>query len=218
MFFGERMKWKKFGIRLKHGIIIGIDSAVSRRLDVLEPFFGRQFTFKQKTMNPSKTCRIKQLEIGPMQNYIYLVGDPVSRQAAVVDPAWDVGTIVAEARRDDWQIACILLTHGHPDHTEGVSELQAAYPVPVYLSRDEPDLLTPTCRDLRRTVPGQNIAVGRLEITCLPTPGHSPGSQCYLCDPVLLTGDTLFIRGCGRCDLPGGDARALYHSLYDSQS
>jgi len=166
-------------------------------------------------MDSSQTLIIKQMEIGPMQNFVYFLGDPVTRQVAVVDPAWEIDTIRNEAVRHDWQIACILLTHGHPDHMQGVQELQRTHPVPVYLSQEEPNFYTPECRDLRRTDHGQRIQIGEIEVTCLATPGHSPGSQCFLCERALLTGDTLFISGCGRCDLPGGDARALHHSLFD---
>lgn len=166
-------------------------------------------------MSSSEKLIIKQLEIGPMQNFIYFIGDPISHEVAVVDPAWEIKKIQDEIRANNWQIACILLTHGHPDHIQGVGELQRTYPVPVYLSKEEPDFYTPDCQHCRRTVDGQKITIGQIEITCLATPGHSPGSQCFYSEPVLLTGDTLFISGCGRCDLPGGDVRQLYQSLYE---
>ncbi len=156
---------------------------------------------------------IKQIKIGPMQNYTYLLGDHSSRKIAVVDPAWDIPLIQQTAEENQLMITMILLTHGHYDHCDGVEELLKKYNVPVYLSEKEAPFYVPDCLNVQRTKDHQKISVGNISLTCLHTPGHTPGCQCFYYPGHLITGDTLFINGCGRCDLPGGDPRAMYHSL-----
>ena len=153
------------------------------------------------------------MELGPMRNFIYIIGDPSTREIAVVDPGWDVDMIRQEEKKHNYRIQSILLTHGHYDHMQGVNDLLATHDVPVYISAHEPDYYAPQCSNIQRFTHDQIIRVGRISIRCLHTPGHTPGSSCFLSGLVLLTGDTLFIGG--RCDFPGGDAKALYHSLYD---
>jgi len=166
-------------------------------------------------MTSNEKIIIEQMELGPMQNFVYFIGDPSTKKVAVVDPAWDIDALCRIAKEHGHTITSALLTHGHPDHMQGLEKLLKIHDVPVYLSEFEPDYYTPACPNLVRTCPDQIITVGQKQIRCLHTPGHTPGSQCFLMDSVLLTGDTLFIRGCGRCDLPGGDAAALYNSLFE---
>lgn len=156
---------------------------------------------------------LKQLELGPMQNFVYLIGDPATRQAAVVDPGWDVPTILSTAQEGGYQISHILVTHAHFDHVMGLGELLSAVDVPVYVNRDEAASLDLPRSNLRMAEPDEVVAVGQASVKLLHTPGHTRGSQCLLVGDRLLTGDTLFVRACGRCDLPGGDPVALYHSL-----
>lgn len=155
----------------------------------------------------------KSLDIGPMGNLIYFVGDPNTRNVAVVDPAWDKKTILEESARNGWRISTVLLTHGHFDHVNALNDLLNTVSVPVYISRHEAKFHMPDCPNLRLTSDGDIIRIGELTIECLHTPGHTPGCQCYRLGKILLTGDTLFVDGCGRCDLPGGDAQAMYQSL-----
>jgi glyoxylase-like metal-dependent hydrolase (beta-lactamase superfamily II) len=158
---------------------------------------------------------LKQIEIGPMQNFIYFIGDAAQKEVAVVDPAWDVGAIQREAANHGWQITKILLTHGHPDHVNGIKDLQKTHDIPVFLSKYEANYYVPPCRNLHKVEDGQEVLIGGLKIICHHTPGHTPGGQCFHCRDILITGDTMFIDGCGRCDLPGGDPKAMYHSLFD---
>jgi hydroxyacylglutathione hydrolase len=153
------------------------------------------------------------LEIGPLGNLIYFVGDPKTRNVAVVDPAWDKKVILKEAQKNGWQISAILLTHGHFDHTNAVNDLLNTIDVPVYISRHEAKFHMPDCPNLRLTSDRDIIRIGELDVECLHTPGHTPGCQCYRIRKILLTKDTLFVDGCGRCDLPGGDAKVMYKSL-----
>lgn len=156
---------------------------------------------------------LKPLELGPMQNFVYLVGDPATREAAVVDPGWEVPRILEAAQQDGYRLTKAFITHTHFDHVMGLGALLSAVDLPVYVHRAEAALLDVQPDAIKPVSGGETISVGRVPIALLHTPGHTPGSQCLLVHGRLLSGDTLFIRGCGRCDLPGGDPRMLYESL-----
>lgn len=158
---------------------------------------------------------IQQFALGPMENYVYFIGCQETNEIAVVDPGWDVGFLLKEAKRTGYTISAILLTHGHPDHIEGLEKILKSCDVPVYLSEQEADFYTPECKNLKKTKDKEIIRIGKITIECIHTPGHATGCQCYHSGNILLTGDVLFISGCGRCDLPGGNPRAMYHSLYN---
>ena len=161
--------------------------------------------------NPS--LYLKQLELGPMQNFVYLVGDPESREAAVVDPGWEVPQILSAAQRDGYRLTKALVTHHHFDHVGGLTELLTAVDLPVYVHRNDAAQVRLQRGTVTPTVGGDPIEVGQLSIVPIHTPGHTPGSQCFLVNGYLLSGDTLFIKACGRWDLPGGDPSALWNSL-----
>jgi len=148
-----------------------------------------------------------------MQNFIYLLGDPATREAAVVDPGWEVPKIVETLQQDGYRLSQVFVTHAHFDHVMGLGTLLNAADVPVYVNRYEAPALEIDSSNLKPLDHGEIVHVGTIPVTLLHTPGHTPGSQCLLVGERLLSGDTLFIRGCGRCDLPGGDPKALYESL-----
>lgn len=156
---------------------------------------------------------LEQMEIGPMNNFIYFLGDAQSGQIAVVDPAWDVNFLRKQAKEKGYTIVAIFLTHGHPDHVQGLDALLKTHDVPVYLSKHEAQFYTPDCKNLIKVDDHEKLKIGNIEFECLHTPGHTPGCQCFKYKDVLISGDTLFIDGCGRCDLPGGNARTMYASL-----
>ena len=155
----------------------------------------------------------KQLELGPMQNFIYLIGDPQTHEAAVVDPGWEVPTILQTAQRDGYRLTNAFVTHHHFDHVMGLADLLKAVDVPIYVHRDDAPLLSVARSSLKPVSGGETVQVGNLTIHLIHTPGHTEGSQCLLVNGRLLSGDTLFIRACGRCDLPGSDPAKLYDSL-----
>ena len=159
---------------------------------------------------------LKQLELGPMQNFVYLIGDPSTREAAVVDPGWEVPTILKAVAADGYRLTRAIITHAHFDHVMGLGELLKAVDVPVYIHKAEASALEIAPSNIKGVDHGEVIEVGAVPVTLIHTPGHTPGSQCLLVNDQLLSGDTLFIRACGRCDLPGGDPNALYHSLTDT--
>lgn len=165
---------------------------------------------------------LKQVELGPMENFVYLIGSTKTREAAVVDPAWEVDTILKLAQQDDMKITKILITHSHPDHTNGVEALMNQTKAKVYLHKSEAEFMKWVWSDAVKVEGGDIIQIGDIPITFLHTPGHTPGSQCFFVDskdgstaPLVISGDTLFIGFCGRCDLPGGNPEQMYDSLHN---
>jgi hydroxyacylglutathione hydrolase len=169
---------------------------------------------------------LHQAQVGPMVNYVYLIGDPVTRKAAVVDPAWDVNQILAWAERHGLQIEHILITHYHPDHLggsmmgmtiEGAARMLERVKARVYVNKAEAEGTRKVSglgeSDLVKMDAGDTLQLGDLTIRFLHTPGHTPGSQCFLVEGNLVSGDTLFVNSCGRVDLPGSDPEAMYYSL-----
>lgn len=156
---------------------------------------------------------LKQVELGPMGNYVYFVGDADTREVAVVDPAWDVDRIDEMARANNLTITKILITHSHFDHINGVEALLNRAKAKVYINRAEAEFMKAVWPELVQVVSGDTTRIGNVDITFLHTPGHTPGSQCFLVQNHLISGDTLFIGACGRCDLPGSNPEDMYASL-----
>src|ERR1700694_4049764 len=162
-----------------------------------------------------------------MVNFVYAIGDRERGDAVLVDPAYGVAELVQLVEADGLKVTGALATHWHPDHVggdlmgyeiEGVRELlELDRAVPVHVQRGEAwgvrRVTGASESDLVVHDSGDTVLVGELPITLLHTPGHTPGSQCFLLDGMLVAGDTLFLEGCGRTDLPGGDATAMYESL-----
>jgi glyoxylase-like metal-dependent hydrolase (beta-lactamase superfamily II) len=163
-----------------------------------------------------------------MQNYVYLVGDPQTKEAAVVDPAWNVPAILKEAREDGYRLTHVLLSHGHYDHINGVEEIVAKTDAIVCAEKNELEefiyegaggMVIPRS-SLKKTSVAESVRVGKLDIQMIPTPGHTPGCRCMLIRPdaggaaeALMTGDTLFVGTIGRCDFPYSSPRAHFQSL-----
>lgn len=165
----------------------------------------------------------KQLEIGPMQNYVYLVGSLETRKVAVVDAAWEIDTILKIAKQDEMEITHAFVTHTHPDHVgggfagmeiDGVTELLEKCKAKVVVHKAEAEFLKGlSSSDMIKSDNGDKVDVGGVEIQLMHTPGHTPGSQCFLVDNRVIAGDTLFIDACGRVDFPGGNPEQMYNSL-----
>lgn len=166
-------------------------------------------------MPSAEPFSIHALELGPMENFVYLLHDHASGRAAVVDPAWDVPEVLALAEREGAKITDILLTHSHHDHINGIEAVLAKHDARLHLMKAEAQfwgshLDLPTLHH-----GGDIIQLGDTAIKALHTPGHTPGSACYQVGDNLITGDTLFVFGCGRCDLSGGDPEQMYVTLKD---
>jgi glyoxylase-like metal-dependent hydrolase (beta-lactamase superfamily II) len=163
-----------------------------------------------------------------MVNFSYLIGDRQTGEAVVVDPAYDVGSLFDVLEADDMRLVGVLGTHYHADHiggnmmgyqVQGVADLLERADVPIHLQEPEVEFVTKTTGLSRDVLAGHRsgdvVTVGTVEIELIHTPGHTPGSQCFLVRDHLVSGDTLFLDGCGRTDLPGGDPEELYRSLTD---
>ena len=179
-------------------------------------------------MNPASDLYFRQVRIGPMHNFVYLIGSSATRECLIVDPAWDTDALLKLAEQDDMRVAGALVTHYHPDHVGGafagfqvpggVSELVGKVSgARIHVNKHEVEglkLLTGVSdSDLVRHDSGDVVQVGDVSIQLIHTPGHTPGSQCFLVRNRLVAGDTLFIDGCGRVDLPGGDSSQMQESL-----
>lgn len=161
-----------------------------------------------------------------MANFVYAIGDREKRQCVLVDPAWDVDGLLSLLDGDDMELVGALATHYHPDHVggslfgihvEGLQHLMQKRPVPVHVQRTESEgMRVVTELSENDFVPhdaDDTLHVGDIPIRLLHTPGHTPGSQCFLVENRLVAGDTLFVQGCGRVDLPGGDPEEMYRTL-----
>lgn len=155
---------------------------------------------------------VVQKQLGPANNFIYLIGDSAAEEVVVVDPAWDAEAILSEIELSGCRLTAVWLTHGHPDHINGVEAVTAVHDVPVYLSENELPRYRPAVatKDLQE---GQVLMVGKFAFTCWAMPGHAAGHICFWHGRHFIAGDVLFVDGCGRCDLPGSDVNAMYDSL-----
>lgn len=161
------------------------------------------------------THRIHALHLGPMDNLIYIIEDIATAQAAVVDPAWDVGAIRNLAQSLKLDIKKILITHCHTDHINGIDELLRHTDAELHLLKAEYRFWRAQCYQPTLHAGGDVIQLGQTEISILHTPGHTPGSACFHIGDDLLAGDTLFVFGCGHCRLMGSDPETLFHTLQD---
>ncbi len=172
-----------------------------------------------------------------MVNFVYAIGDRATGECVLVDPAYAVEELLGVVAADGMRCSGVLATHYHPDHVggsmmgfsiEGVAALLEHHDCPVHVQRAEAPWVTRTtgveAAQLVQHDPGDEVLVGDVRITLVHTPGHTPGSQCFLvhAPPTasapggqgrLVSGDTLFLEGCGRTDLPGSDPEQMYHSL-----
>jgi glyoxylase-like metal-dependent hydrolase (beta-lactamase superfamily II) len=153
---------------------------------------------------------ISVLPVGPLLTNCYLAWDKVSREAFLVDPGSDDEKIRRALKSENLNLKFIIITHGHFDHTGAVEPLKAKFHCPVFLSSEDRFLYTGLTEDLKKD---QLFSLGKLTFRILATPGHTPGGMALLGEGVLFSGDTLFANGCGRIDLPGGEAEKLKDSL-----
>jgi glyoxylase-like metal-dependent hydrolase (beta-lactamase superfamily II) len=182
-------------------------------------------------MTQTSDLYFQQIPVGEMANFSYLVGSRSTGEALLVDPAWSVDALLDQAETDGVTVAGALVTHYHQDHVggsifgmniEGLPRLLERRPVPIHVNSHEADGLIQVTgvseSDLVRRDGGDTIELGEIRIRFLHTPGHTPGSQCFLVEEAgrpgaLVSGDTLFLGSCGRVDLPGANPEDMYRSL-----
>jgi hydroxyacylglutathione hydrolase len=142
-------------------------------------------------------------------NFSYIIADVTTREAAVVDSSYNAGEISRIMEAENLNLQYIINTHGHSDHTAGnqeLSSISSAKVVAHTLSRNNADI---------KLDDGDTLNIGAIQLRVIHTPGHTPDSICLLIDnKKLLTGDTLFVGECGRTDMPGGNSRNMYDSLF----
>ena len=164
-----------------------------------------------------KELYVRQLALGPMKNFVYLAGAKGAKEVCVIDPAWDVAAILSAAEEDGKTVVSAFLSHHHGDHINGVHELLKQRDVPVYVQRVEAqgsEVIRAFGESVKPIGPGERIDVGPMSVTCILTPGHTAGSQCLLCEDALVSGDTVFVNACGRCDFTGGSPEQMFDSLH----
>lgn len=161
-----------------------------------------------------------------MENFVYLIGDKETRECVIIDPAWGVEELVDLIEAEGYTLTGALATHYHPDHiggtmyghtVEGLPALMSRCPCKVHANENEVEGIIKVTglskTDIVAHGSGDKVKVGEIEIELLHTPGHTPGSQCFCVGEALISGDTLFLSGCGRVDLPGGDPNEMYYTL-----
>jgi Zn-dependent hydrolases, including glyoxylases len=169
---------------------------------------------------------VKQIQVGQMAVFAYLVGDPITGDALVIDPAGDTKEIIAEAKKNNLRINYIVNTHGHVDHIGGNAEMQKATGAKIVVHEDDAIMLTSTPAMMLRMFgakpsppadilvkDGDIISVGNVNLKVIHTPGHSPGGISLYSPGYVFTGDTLFVEAVGRTDLPGGSWQTMYKAI-----
>jgi glyoxylase-like metal-dependent hydrolase (beta-lactamase superfamily II) len=160
-----------------------------------------------------------------MVNFSYLIGDLETREALIVDPAYRVSDLLGALEEDDMRCVGVLATHFHADHIggdlmghdiEGIAALLETLSVPIHVQAEEVELITAKTGVSTELVAHHSsdvVEVGEISVELIHTPGHTPGSQCFLVEGRLVSGDTLFLDGCGRTDFPYSDSVQMYESL-----
>ncbi len=155
---------------------------------------------------------IEQIRVGS-DNFSYLIYDPNTRKAALVDPGYDATKAVYILAEKKLELLYIINTHHHGDHTAANQQIKKAVPTAQIVASVADGKKLNVHVD--KTVSDkEQLHIGEITLTILVTPGHTPGGICILVDNnALLTGDTLFIGNCGRTDLPGGNLKDMFDTL-----
>ncbi len=152
--------------------------------------------------------KIYQIEIGEMKNFTYLIEDVTTKKSIIIDPSWELEYVKKVIIDHDLDIKYIVNTHNHFDHVFGNDEIIKYTDAKIIQHKNS------TIKHDISVNDGDKIEFGNCKLVVIYTPGHSKDSICLINDSYIFTGDTIFIGGCGRTDLPGGDAKELYNSIF----
>ena len=166
----------------------------------------------------SQPFKIKTFEVGPMQNLIYVIWDIETKLTALIDPAWDLTNVNSFIKKNGLTLDKILLTHSHHDHVNSIDGILTDHDVQIHINKKEKSFWGKVYDNFYINNGDDIIMLGKTEIRSLHPPGHTPGSTCYLIGSNLVAGDTLFVFGCGRCDLHGGSPEEMYATLKNLKS
>jgi glyoxylase-like metal-dependent hydrolase (beta-lactamase superfamily II) len=162
---------------------------------------------------------LKQIETGPVENLSYIIANPLERIGTLIDPGWpgeEADKLLDIAKIDGVSIKYIIATHYHSDHSGGIKYLLEKTVAKLLVHEDERESMYRLCFNADIILKDRDLhSLGGLTVKIIHTPGHSPGSICIYSNGKLFTGDTLFVGGCGRADMPRGNPEDLYKSLYD---
>ena len=162
-----------------------------------------------------QTYTIKTFDVGPMANIIYIITDNKSKESAIIDPAWDMSEVYKYIGENNLILKKILLTHSHHDHINAIDEILISHDLEIHINKKEKVFWKKEYDSFVINHGGDTIKLGETEIRSLHTPGHTPGSTCYHIGDDLIAGDTLFVFGCGRCDIHGGNPEEMFNTLKD---
>jgi hydroxyacylglutathione hydrolase len=166
---------------------------------------------------------IKRIPAGVYAANCYILMDEISKETAVIDPGGDADDLIKAIKDMGCSVKCILLTHGHADHTGAAAELKEYFSVPVCISEKDERMilngefmygsLTKYGKADSNIKEGDVVKLGNMEVKCIETPGHTPGGVCFVVENTVFTGDTLFLNSIGRTDFAGGDFDTLINSI-----
>ncbi|MGM0488098.1 MAG: MBL fold metallo-hydrolase [Planctomycetota bacterium] len=172
---------------------------------------GGSFSGTRETIGG--TMVFKQISVGSMRNFNYLIGDEGTQEAAIVDPAFEEEKLYAAAETNGLTITAILQTHTHADHVEATRRVVERIDPRIYVHANEKHAIWKNSAKIHAVGEGDTIRVGDLTVKVFFTPGHTPGGLTFQVENKLITGDVLFVEGCGRVDLPGGDIETMWNTL-----
>lgn len=156
---------------------------------------------------------VVQTEVGMLQNFCELLWCPETGVGALVDPAFEVDRLLRLAHERQVRVEAVLITHTHHDHIEGVAEVVKATGARVFVHPNEVERVRAQCDEITLVADRMDVPIGRRGLRVLETFGHTVGGVCFLAEGYVITGDVLFVGGCGRTDFPGGSTAAMWKSL-----
>ena len=152
---------------------------------------------------------LEQFNLGPYQNFTYLVAEREGGEGVVIDPSFGIDPVLAAIDERRVKVRFILNTHSHPDHIAGNQDVKSRTGARIVAHENARIGQDESVRE------GSVVESGGLKFRIVHTPGHTPDSVLFLFEGHVATGDTLFVGECGRVDLPGGDPAQMFHSLLE---